>query len=281
MSDYDELISQSQANVKALSEKLKDLDSLHLEIRALKESSEEIPVSFNNKFKEIVELSEGYTNALGGSVKIYLDGNNTLISEKLKEFSVKLKQFEAEIDRLLNTDFVSLFQTLQKVFIEKTREDLVVELKRFEKNAQDLHNGIADLKVQVNRLEGIDLEKNFDKLQRTLSELFGAVNAINLTFLNVVQTITGIVQSLGVIQNSINSSHKDTVQRLSNYVEHLDSKFSNQVSQADRHFELLNGKLDSLADTNHDLAKKLKLTNLVQYFGFSVIVLMLLFIAFR
>ena len=49
MPDYEEIIKQSQANVKSLSEKLKDLDKLHQEIKALKEAAEGIPEIFNKK----------------------------------------------------------------------------------------------------------------------------------------------------------------------------------------------------------------------------------------
>lgn len=70
MPNYDEIIKQSQANVKSLSEKLNDLDKLYLEIKALKEAAEGIPVIFDNKFQEIVKLSETYTNTLGVSTKV-------------------------------------------------------------------------------------------------------------------------------------------------------------------------------------------------------------------
>ena len=47
MPDYEEIIKQSQANVKSLSEKLKDLDTLYQEIKALKAAAEGVPEIFN------------------------------------------------------------------------------------------------------------------------------------------------------------------------------------------------------------------------------------------
>ena len=167
MPDYEEIIKQSQANVKSLSEKLKDLDKLHQEIKALKEAAEGIPEIFNKKFQELVKLSEDYTNTLGAATKNYLDGNNTLFTTKLSELSTKIKEFEKEITRLVNTDFTKLFKDLQKVFIDQTRADLATELKRFEEKSKDLQTKIDDLKKQIERLEKIDLEKHFDKLQKT------------------------------------------------------------------------------------------------------------------
>ena len=61
MPDYEEIIKQSQANVKSLSEKLKDLDKLHQEIKALKEAAEGIPEIFNKKFQErVISFSNSF-----------------------------------------------------------------------------------------------------------------------------------------------------------------------------------------------------------------------------
>ena len=49
MPDYEEIIQQSQANVKSLSEKLKDLDTLYQEIKALKESAKKNSRNFQRK----------------------------------------------------------------------------------------------------------------------------------------------------------------------------------------------------------------------------------------
>ena len=212
MPDYEEIIKQSQANVKSLSEKLKDLDKLYQDIKTLKEAAEAIPDIYNKKFEDIVKLSANYTNTLGVATKIYLDGNNTLFTTKLSDLSTKIKEIEKEITRLVNTDFTKLFKELQKVFIEQTREDLAIEFKLFDEKSKDLQSKIDELKKQIERLEKIDLEKNFDKLQKTLAEIFGAINAINLTLSSTVQALTGIFQTLGNIQTTLDTNHKEAKQ---------------------------------------------------------------------
>lgn len=181
MPNYDEVIQQSQANVKSLSEKLKDLDKLYQDIIFLRDYSKGIPNIFNTKFDEIVKLSTNYTNVLGGATKTYLDGNNTLFTAKLSELSNKLKDFDKEVSRLINTDFNVLFKDLQKIFIDQTRKDLEIQLKRFEEKAKDLQTKNEALGKQVERLTKVDLEKGFDKLQKTLSDIFGSINSINQT----------------------------------------------------------------------------------------------------
>jgi len=53
-----------------------------------------------------------------------------------------------------------------------------------------LQTKIDELKKQIQRLERIDLEKHFDKLQKTVSENSEAINTINLNLTNITQTLT-------------------------------------------------------------------------------------------
>jgi ABC-type transporter Mla subunit MlaD len=279
MPDYEEIIKQSQANVKSLSEKLKDLDKLHQEIKALKEASEEIPEIFSEKFQELAKLSEEYTNTLGKATKSYLDGNNTLFTTKLNELSGKIKEFEKEITRLVNTDFSKLFKDLQKVFIDQTRADLETELKKFEEKSTDLQTKIDELKKQIERLEKIDLEKHFDKLQKTLSEIFGAINAINLTLTNIVQTLTGIVQSLGIIQTTLDTNHKEAKQLLTSFSETTEKHLTDQDNKATMNAELLESKIKSVTEQNELLRKEIKTNRIIQIVGLTIILVILIYIA--
>jgi ABC-type transporter Mla subunit MlaD len=281
MPDYEEIIKQSQANVKSLSDKLKDLDKLHQEIKALKEAAEGIPETFNKKFQELVKLSEDYTNTLGAANKNYLDGNNTLFTTKLSELSTKIKEFEKEITRLVNTDFTKLFKDLQKVFIDQTRADLAIELKRFEEKSKDLQTKIDELKKQIERLEKIDLEKHFDKLQKTLAEIFGAINAINLTLTNIIQTLTGIVQSLGTIQTTLDTNHKEAKQLLNTFSEATEKHLTDQDKQATKNVELLESKIKAVSEQNDLLWKEVKMNRIIQIIGLTIILIILIYVAVK
>jgi DNA repair exonuclease SbcCD ATPase subunit len=266
MPNYEEIIQQSQANVNSLSEKLKDLDKLHQDIKELINQ----PEIFDSKYQQIVKLSEDYTNTLGTATKKYLDGNNTLFTTKLSELSTKVKDFEKEIVRLVNTDFNKLFKDLQKVFIDQTSEDLEKELKRFEDKSKDLQNIINELRMQVERLESIDLLHHFDKLQKTLAEIFGAINAINLTLTNIIQTLTGIVQSLGTIQTSIDTYHKAT------------SKQLDELSiEAKKNTEFIESKIKGLADQNEIIIKEIKTNKLIQFIGLSLTLIILIYLIYK
>jgi predicted nucleic acid-binding Zn-ribbon protein len=281
MPDYEEIIKQSQANVKSLSEKLKDLDTLYQEIKALKAAAEGVPEIFNKKFGELVKLSEDYTNALGATTKNYLDGNNTLFTTKLSELSTKIKEFEKEITRLVNTDFTKLFKELQKDFIDQTRDDLAKELIRFEEKIKELQTKIDQLKIQIERLEKIDLEEHFDKLQKTLAEIFGAINTINLSLTNIIQTVTGIVQSVGTIQTTLDTNHKESNQLLNSFNEATKKQLADQDKQAKKNVELLESKMKSLSEQSELLEKELKTNRIIQIIGLTIILFIIIYVAVK
>lgn len=281
MPNYEEIIKQSQANVKSLGEKLKDLDKLYSEIKGLKEATENIPLVFNNKFEEVIKLSENYINTLGTSTKTYLDGNNTLFATKIGQLSTKIKEFDNEITRLVNTDFTKLFKDLQKVFIDQTRDDLAKELKRFEEKSINLQAKIDELKKHTERLEKVDLEKHFDKLQKTLSEIFGAVNAINLTLTGFIQTLTGIIQTLGTIQTTADSNHKEAKQLLTTFSEANEKHLVDQDKQATKNLELIESKIKTLSEQNELLKKEVKTNRIVQIIGISTTLIMLIYVALK
>jgi hypothetical protein len=144
MPDYPELIRQSQANVKALNEKLRDLDNLHQNIKELIKQ----PEIFEVKYQEIVNLSEDYTNTLGAATKKYLDGNNTLFTVKVSELSAKTKEFETNINKL--KDEIERFKTISlKERFDKLQETLT--------EASGVTNGIdITLTSLTQTISGID-----------------------------------------------------------------------------------------------------------------------------
>jgi len=281
MPNYDEVIQQSQANVKSLSEKLKDLDKLHQDIISLRDSSKGIPNIFNTKFDEIVKLSTNYTNVLGGATKTYLDGNNTLFTTKLSELSNKLKDFDKEVSRLINTDFNVLFKDLQKIFIDQTRKDLEIQLKRFEEKAKDLQTKNEALEKQVERLTKVDLEKGFDKLQKTLSDIFGAINAINLTLTGLTTSLNSVIQSLGQIQKTVEDNFKETNKIITTFSTETNNHLNQQTKKNDIEFETLKNKVVNLSEQNIALKKEITTNRVIQIVSFVITISMLVYLIIK
>lgn len=277
MPNYDEIIEQSQANVNSLSEKLKELDRLHQDIRELIKQ----PEVFDLKYQQILKLSEDFTTSIGASTKMYLEGNNILLTTKLNELSEQIVQFEMGISRLLNTDFTLLFKDLQIAFIDQTRKDIEVELRRFDEKSKDLQIINDALKTQVDRIESVDLEGYFDRLQKTLSEIFSAINAINLTMTALSQTLSEIVRALGDIQTANKTAHTETKQLINDFKENTFHHLTNQDTAAKKNYELLEIKMKSIFEQNEGLIAIVKTNRVIQIIGMSIIAIILVFIAFK
>ncbi len=234
---------------------------LAVELRKFEDKAADFQAKINDLKTEITRLVNiDFTQLFADLQKDFIAQTRTDLAvelqkfeDKAADFQVKINDLKTEITRLVNTDFTQLFGDLQKDFIAQTRTDLAAELQKFEDKAADFQAKIDDLKTEITRLEKIDLEKHFDKLQKTLSEIFGAINAINLTFTTTIQTLTNIVQSLSIIQNTIDANQKELKKSLDSFVEQVSKRLDVQDIEAKQHHELLENKIQSLAAQNDAL----------------------------
>jgi uncharacterized protein YukE len=196
----EEILRESQDNVKKLNEKLKDIENLHNEIK------ESINLSLKNPkiFKELAEN-------LNGSAELYLKGNNTIFEEKIVEISTKIAELSSEISRLVEVDFNAAFKELERQFLENSKEEIGKELKKFEDKAKGLQNKIDEFGKEIIRLSKIDLETHFDKHQNKLSEVFISVNGINGILSTISQNINKIIQNLGEIDQILSKNQKEII----------------------------------------------------------------------
>ena len=333
MPNYEQIVKESQENVKSLSEKLKDLDQLYQDINSLKTKPESILLAFNENFQEISELFKQYIQTLGIASKMYLDGSNSLFTGKIEELADKNAKLEKEISRLVNTDLAKLFADLQQIFITKTSEDLGVELKRFENNSIDFQDKIYTLKAQIsrlistdfealfkklqkafieqtqkdvavelgkmsekttdfqtkidsfggeiNRLEKVDLEKHFDKLQKTLSDIFGAINTINLTLIGLITSLNLVLQTLGQVQKAIEYNSEETNKLINALSKETDNHLNQQDIKNNTDFEYLKQEIANLSKQNIAVNKEIKTNKITQIIGFVVIISLLLYVIIK
>ena len=280
-SKYEELIESSYKELETLRSEVTQLEDIRKNIEILIGSNAELPSKFLELYKKLKEISESYIIGINEITRGYLTDANTIFIERIGEFQLKIDALEIQIKRLVNTNFSQLFEDLQKVFIDRTRADLEVELKKFDEKSKDLHTKIGELKKQIERLEKIDLEKHFDKLQKTLAEIFGAINAINLTLTNIVQTLTGIVQSLGTIQTTLDINHKEAKQLLTSFSETTEKHFTDQDNHAKKNVELLESKIKSVSEQNELLRKEVKTNRIIQIVGLTIILIILIYVAVK
>ena len=274
---YEELLENSYLELENLKKEVTQLEEIGIKFKKLLDSNDQLPVAFEEKFKKIVKITESYTDSLGLATKSYLDGNNSLFTTNIIELSNKIKKLHEEIDRLVNTDFAKLFKDLQELLIDKIQSDLNVELKQ----SNNFQTKIELFKDQIERLEKIDLESHFDKLQKTLSEIFGAINAINITFTSITQTLTNIVQSIGNIQTTISTNHNELIQLVSNSGGILMDHLTKQENLLKDRFELLEKKVINITEQNEILRKEVDSSKRIQLIGITIIGIILIYISLK
>ena len=278
---YDEVIRQSQDNVKSLNNKLKDFDKLLQDINKSKHQNNKLPKFFDETFKKISNLSESYTEKLGISSGKYLQKNNELFTTKISELNLKIQDIENEISRLEQIDFAKLFMVLRDDLILKVREDINKDLSKFDNKVEVLKNNInhfktriVKLKEEITRLENIDIEKHFDKLQKTLSDIFNAINQLNTSFTSVIQTLNKIVQSNSDIQAKVEKNAQEVKNKIDKTSNEISIQIKQQEGEIIKSRKLFNSKIENLELQNQNLIKGFKMNRLIDILGVCIIIIL-------
>lgn len=244
MANYEEIVKLAEENVIALGVKLKEIDELKADIKGILEQ----PDKLNEIFIKVGKISETYTTTLGAVSKSYLQANAEILSKRLEELTTKTKDLEREITRLKETDFSKLFKNLEKEFISNTNKELQVSFNKLIESVKVLEDDLLVLEALVGRLEKIDLEKPFEALQKSLSDISVAINTINLAFNTVTQSIGQLAQTVVSIQNSLESNHKE----MKNWLTNSDESITKLITESK--FQLTSESTQNTTQINQVIA---------------------------
>lgn len=214
--------------------------------------------------------------------------------EKLKKEVRRLEDIRKEIEvtksgvQALPKDLMDAFdkvKTLSESFVESlgiaTKNYIDGNNNLLNENLKGLSKRNEELEKQIERLEKIDLEKHFDKHQKTLSEIFGAINGINITLTSVTQSLSGVSQSLGLIQNIIDTNQREVIQAIGAFSETTSKHLSNQDYVVEQNVNRLEEKILSLSEQNVILKNYLKRNRIIQILGMAIIMLILIYLAVK
>lgn len=263
MANYntEEILRESQENVKKLNEKLKDIESLHNEIK------ESVSLSLKNPilFKELAEK-------LNDSAELYLTGNNKIFDEKIVEISSKITELDSEITRLVEVDFNNLFKDLETKFLENSKVEIGKELKKFDEKANNLQNKIDDLGKEITRLSKIDLEEHFNKHQSKLSEVFISVNCINGVMTTISQNINKIIQNFGEIEQTLSKNQKEINKGFDLLTENQEKNKKELLTK----IEESDVKLNSIIHQNEFLKKEITFNKKLNFVMIALVIVSIL-----
>jgi hypothetical protein len=263
-------IELSSETVNGLNEKQPEPELHTQSAKGKKVRGAQIPIKFEEAADEIKTTKQ---SKIKGSDSVgHTDANDGIFSKKLGDFSDKLADLRQEIERLVATDFKELFRGLQSELIDKARNDIAIELKKFENKSVLLQDKINTLQRETDRLSAVDLEKHFDKHEKTLSDIFGAVNTINLTLTSITQSLNNLSQGIGSVQTSIEEFNKKTASDLATLKTDLHQHLKLQGEETRNSFQLLETRFQSVTEQNDRLQKQQKTNVIIQVVGMIIIV---------
>lgn len=239
-------------------------------VKGKKARGAQIPIKFEEAVDEIKVPKQN--KAIASDTVGHTNSSDEIYSKKLGDFSEKLAELRQEIEPLVATDFKELFRGLQSELIDKARNDIAIELKKFENKSVLLQDKINTLHRETDRLSAIDLEKHFDKHQKTLSDIFGAVNTINLTITSITQSLNTLSQGIGSVQTSIEEVNKKTASDLATLKTDLHQHLKLQGEETRNSFQLLETRLQSVTEQNERLQKQQKTNVIILVVGMIIII---------
>lgn len=128
-----------------------------------------------------------------------------LLRDSSKEIPEEFNRQFKEIVKLTQ-EYTGVMGKATNTYLEGTNNLFLQNLKTLEEKNIIIQEKINALGKEVGRIENIDLEIHFRNLQKTLSDIFSSVNAINVTFGQTTQTLNNIVQSVSNLQKSVSDN---------------------------------------------------------------------------
>ncbi|SNB42870.1 conserved hypothetical protein [Flavobacterium psychrophilum] len=266
MNNIDQILEKNYEQLDILKSELSNLKEIKNRIEVLIGSNDKLPIIFSELFDKINKVTNDFTNVLGNSVNVFLEGNNDLLTKNNTDFSNKISELSAEITRLVEVDFNALFKDLETKFLENSKLEIGKELKKFDEKTNNLQNKIDNLGKEITRLSKIDLEEHFNKHQSKLSEVFISVNGINGILTTISQNINKIIQNFGDIEQTLSKNQKEINQGFDIVKENQDKTTNdllNKIKESDT-------KLDAIVSQNEALKKELDFNKKL---NFAIIVL--------
>ena len=201
-------VVKSSGNLANVIESYKaSFESLSINVKAVLEDSKK----FNND--SIKKLSEQTTNFSKEIAKLTeFDVSKSLesiesetinqfqqnLSKPLSDLDKQVRNIEKEVAKLTEYDFKDSFSNLEKQVVNQFKNDLKEKLDDLDNKALDLQSKIDEFKVQISRIEKVDLESHFNNVLTVLTNQSDKQNiALSKKYDEVISKSDNIILHLG------------------------------------------------------------------------------------
>ena len=207
MSDYNTsaIIESSLENVNALRDHLQKISELRNNVNETLEEVKKVPIHFDRLGVKLSEISDQF---------VYK--NYELLQEKIIDLNNRIAQID-EIDfrkrfENANSDY---FQNLERITSEK--------IGQFDDVKNNLSTTEQHFTGEVERLKTVDLEEHFNKHDKRLSDIFGAVNNVNTSLLNISNQTMLFQEKLSTVDQKLQSLENKLLEQERNLVSQLNA----------------------------------------------------------
>ena len=214
MSDYNTsaIIESSLENVNALRDHLQKISELRNNVNETLEEVKKVPIHFDRLGVKLSEISDQFV------YKNYelLKEQNIFLQEKIIDLNNRIAQID-EIDfrkrfENANSDY---FQNLERITSEK--------IGQFDNVKNNLSTTGQHFTGEVERLKTVDLEEHFNKHDKRLSDIFGAVNNVNTSLLNISNQTMLFQEKLSTVDQKLQSLENKLLEQERNLVSQLNA----------------------------------------------------------
>lgn len=153
-------------------------ESLSINVKAVLDDSRKFNL---DSIAKLTEQTKNFSKEISKLTEFDVSKSlKSIESETIKQFQQNLikplegldkqiKNIEKEVAKLTEYDFKDSFINLEKQVINQFNADLKEKLVSLDNKAEDLQSKIDEFKVQISRIEKVDLEFHFKQILTTLT----------------------------------------------------------------------------------------------------------------
>lgn len=167
-SDLAKVIESYQTTFESLSVNVKAVldDSRKFNNDSIKKLSEQT----TNFSKEIAKLSEfDVSKSLKSIESETIKHFQKNLSKPLEDLDKQITNIKNEVSKLTEFDFKDTFTNLEKQVVSQFKTDLKLKLDELDNKTRDIQSKIDEFKVQISRIENVDLESQFKQILTVLT----------------------------------------------------------------------------------------------------------------
>lgn len=198
-----EILQSSIQNINTLKDHLDKIDELRNDIKNTVKEAENLPIEFN---KLVIKIDD--------STNKFIQKNQELLKEQIVYFQEKLIDLTIRINKIDELDFSKKFEISKNDFFNnldnssvKLNEVIINVEEGFSKSKNDfffeLQKMKSDLENVSKELQSIDLEKHFNKHDKTLSDIFISINNISSSLVSFSNQLNSFLTKANDIENKL------------------------------------------------------------------------------